>query len=177
MHEEPTDFDPEARRELDDAWSHLDDGDLEAAWRALVGLQDAAAGTPDVLALEAELALAEDDPEAALDAYRRWSTTSPEDPEPWIASAGIYLEYYDDAGDAARLLRELLAGPELDPTRRGGRTPSARQRLRGEERPARHGHGVAGRAAAGRLHLKPEASPAASAVRADRCGRLGRVAR
>jgi predicted Zn-dependent protease with MMP-like domain len=115
MHEEPTDFDPEAQRELDDAWSHLDDGDLEAAWRALVGLQDAAAGTPDVLALEAELALAEDDPEAALDAYRRWSTTSPEDPEPWIASAGIYLEYYDDAGDAARLLRELLAGPELDP--------------------------------------------------------------
>ena len=116
MNDDLSELDPETQRELDDAWDHLDDGDLEAAWQALTGLQQAAADVPEVLELEAELALAEDDPEAALSAYMRWSAADPDDPEPWISSAEIYLEYYDEAGEAARLLRELLAGPELDPT-------------------------------------------------------------
>ena len=68
-----------------------------------------------MLELEAELALArEDDPDAALDAYRRWSEADPDDPEPWIGSAEVYLDY-GEAGEAARLLRELLADFELDP--------------------------------------------------------------
>lgn len=116
MHDDDsTELDSETQRELDDAWDHLDDGDLEAAWQALASLQETAPDAPDVLELEAELALAEDDPEAALDAYSRWSTVDPDDPEPWLASAEVYLEYYDEAGEAARLLRELLAGPELSP--------------------------------------------------------------
>ncbi len=114
MTADPRELDPESQRELDDAWEHLDEGDLETAWRALASLRESASDVPDVLELEAELALAEDDPEAALDAYSRWSAADPDDPEPWIASAEVYLEYYDEPGDAARLLRELLAGPPLD---------------------------------------------------------------
>jgi predicted Zn-dependent protease with MMP-like domain len=112
---DPRELDPESQRELDDAWERLDEGDLETAWRTLASLRESVPDVPDVLELEAELALAEDDPEAALDAYSRWSAADPDDPEPWIASAEVYLEYYDEPGDAARLLRELLAGPPLDP--------------------------------------------------------------
>lgn len=116
MNDDLSELDPEMQRELDDAWDQLDDGDLEAAWKALTSLQGAAADVPEVLEFEAELALAEDDPGAALSAYMRWSAADPDDPEPWMSSAEVYLEYYSEAGEAARLLRELLAGPELDPT-------------------------------------------------------------
>ena len=69
---------------------------------------------PAVLEIEAELAVADERPDDALDAYKRWSDLSPDDPGPWIGSAEVYLDH-GEPGEAARLLRELLAGPELDP--------------------------------------------------------------
>ena len=107
-------LDPDLERLLDDAWEALDDGDLRAVKRALRSARDAAADDPAVIELEAALAREQDDPEAALEAYRRWSEADPDDPEPWLGSAEVYLDY-DEAGEAARLLRELLAGPPLDP--------------------------------------------------------------
>jgi predicted Zn-dependent protease with MMP-like domain len=106
--------DPDLERLLDDAWEALEDGDLRAAKRALRSAREAAADDPAVIELEASLAREQDDPEAALDAYRRWSEADPDDPEPWLGSAEVYLEY-EEAAEAARLLRELLAGPPLDP--------------------------------------------------------------
>src|SRR5665647_3474067 len=55
----------------------------------------AAPADPAALAVEADLA------------------TTRADPEPWLGSAEVYLDY-DEPGEAARLLRELLAGPVLD---------------------------------------------------------------
>ena len=104
-------LDPETQRLLDDAWEALDDGDLKATARGLAAARDAAPDDPAVFELEAGLALAREEPEAALDAYRRWNGAAPDDPEPWLGSAEVYLDY----GEAARLLRELLADFELDP--------------------------------------------------------------
>jgi predicted Zn-dependent protease with MMP-like domain len=112
--DDDTQLDPAVQRDLDEAWEALEDGDLEAAAQALASAQAAAPDDPAVIEVEAELALADDDPEAALGAYRRWSEADPDDPEPWLGSAEVYLDY-DEPGEAARLLRELLAGPELDP--------------------------------------------------------------
>ena len=107
-------LDPETLRLLDDAWDALDDGDLRAAARAPASPRAAAADEPAVFELEVGLALAREDPEAALDAYRRWNEAAPDDPEPWLGSAEVYLDY-GEAGEAARLLRELLAEFDLDP--------------------------------------------------------------
>jgi predicted Zn-dependent protease with MMP-like domain len=106
--------DPDLERLLDDAWEALDDGDLRAVKRALRTARETAEDDPAVIELEASLAREQDDPEAALDAYRRWSDADPGDPEPWLGSAEVYVEYEEPA-EAARLLRELLAGPPLDP--------------------------------------------------------------
>jgi predicted Zn-dependent protease with MMP-like domain len=106
--------DPELERLLDDAWEALTDGDLRAVKRALRTAREAAADDPAVIELEASLAREQDEPERALDAYRRWSEADPEDPEPWLGSAEVYVEF-GEPGEAARLLRELLAGPPLDP--------------------------------------------------------------
>jgi hypothetical protein len=46
MNDDLSELDPETQRELDDAWDHLDDGDLEAAWKALTSLQEASADVP-----------------------------------------------------------------------------------------------------------------------------------
>ena len=107
-------LDPEIQRFLDDAWDALDDGDLRAAARGLAAARAAAADDPAVFELEAELALAREEPEAALAAYRRWNAAAPDDPEPWLSSAEVHLDY-GEPGDAARLLRELLAEFDLDP--------------------------------------------------------------
>ncbi len=107
-------FDPELERLIDDAWEALEDGDLRAAKRALRAARDAAADEPAVIEVEATLAREQDEPERALDAYRRWSEIDPDDPEPWLGSAEVYVEFGEPA-EAARLLRELLAGPRLDP--------------------------------------------------------------
>ncbi len=82
--------------------------------RALHTAHDTAPDDPAVLELEASLAREQDDLERALDAYRRWSETDPADPEPWLGSAEVYVDL-GAPGQAARLLRELLAGPPLDP--------------------------------------------------------------
>jgi predicted Zn-dependent protease with MMP-like domain len=50
----------------------------------------------------------------ALEAYHRWNDAAPDDPEPWLGAAEVYLDY-GEASEAARLLRELLAEFELDP--------------------------------------------------------------
>jgi predicted Zn-dependent protease with MMP-like domain len=107
-------IDPDLERLLDDAWEALEGGDLRAVKRALRSARETAADDPAVIELEASLAREQDDPEKALEAYRRWSDADPDDPEPWLGSAEVYLDY-DEAGEAARLLRELLAGPPLDP--------------------------------------------------------------
>ena len=109
------DLDPDVERELDAAWDHLDDGDLDDAARAVASARASAGDDPAVLEVEAELALARDDPEAALAAYERWSQADPDDPAPWLGSAEVYLDYGDDPAEPVRLLRELLAGPPLDP--------------------------------------------------------------
>ena len=106
-------LDPETQRLLDDAWDALDDGDLKAAARGLTAARAAAPHDPAVFELEAGLGLAREKPEAALDAYRHWHDAAPDDPEPWLGSAEVYLDY-GEAGEAARLLRELLAGPVLE---------------------------------------------------------------
>jgi predicted Zn-dependent protease with MMP-like domain len=106
--------DPELERLLDDAWEALEDGDLRAVKRALRTARESAPDEPAVIELEASLAREQDDPERALEAYRRWSESDPDDPEPWLGSAEVYVEF-GEPGEAARLLRELLAGPPLDP--------------------------------------------------------------
>ncbi len=115
MEDDDLQLDPEVRRDLDAAWDALDEGDLGAAERARSGARSAAPDDPAVLEVEAELALAREDPEAALDAYHRWNDIDPDDPEPWMGSAEVHLDFYGDAGEAARVLRQLLAGPQLDP--------------------------------------------------------------
>jgi predicted Zn-dependent protease with MMP-like domain len=115
MDDEYIQLDPETRRDLDAAWDALGDGDLEAAAQALQSARVAAANEPAVIEVEAELALAQHDPEAALDAYHHWNDVDPEDPEPWMGSAEVFLDFFGEAGEAARILRQLLAGPELDP--------------------------------------------------------------
>jgi predicted Zn-dependent protease with MMP-like domain len=107
-------LDPELERLIDDAWEALEDGDLRAVKRALRAAREAAAEEPAVIELEASLAREQDEPERALDAYRRWSEIDPDDPEPWLGSAEVYIDF-GEPGEAARLLRELLAGPRLDP--------------------------------------------------------------
>ena len=109
-----TDYDPELERLLDDAWEALEGGDLRAVKRALRAARETAADDPAVIELEASLAREQDDPERALEAYRRWSEADPDDPEPWLGSAEVYVEFGEPA-EAARLLRELLAGPPLAP--------------------------------------------------------------
>jgi predicted Zn-dependent protease with MMP-like domain len=106
--------DPELERLLDDAWEALDEGDLRAVKRALRTARETADDDPAVIELEAALAREQDEPERALDAYRRWSDADPDDPEPWLGSAEVYLDF-GEPGEAARLLRGLLAGPPLDP--------------------------------------------------------------
>jgi predicted Zn-dependent protease with MMP-like domain len=107
-------YDPDLERLLDDAWEALEDGDLRAVKRALRTARESAPDEPAVIELEASLAREQDEPERALDAYRRWSEIDPDDPEPWLGSAEVYVEF-GEPGEAARLLRELLAGPPLDP--------------------------------------------------------------
>ena len=107
-------LDPDLERLLDDAWEALEDGDLRAVKRALRAARASAADEPAVIELEASLAREQDEPERALEAYRRWSEIDPDDPEPWLGSAEIYVDF-GEPGEAARLLRELLAGPRLDP--------------------------------------------------------------
>jgi predicted Zn-dependent protease with MMP-like domain len=107
-------LDPELERLLDDAWEALEDGDLRAVKRALRTARETAGEDPAVIELEASFAREQDEPERALDAYRRWSEADPDDPEPWLGSAEVYIDF-GEPGEAARLLRELLAGPPLDP--------------------------------------------------------------
>ena len=107
-------LDPDLERLLDDAWEALEDGDLRAVKRALRTARATAADDPAVIELEASLAREQDEPERALEAYRRWSEIDPDDPEPWLGSAEIYVDF-GEPSEAARLLRELLAGPRLDP--------------------------------------------------------------
>ena len=107
-------YDPDLERLLDDAWEALEDGDLRAVRRALRTARETAPDEPAVIELEASLAREQDEPEQALEAYRRWSEADPDDPEPWIGSAEVYVDF-GEPGEAARLLRELLAGPPLDP--------------------------------------------------------------
>ncbi len=107
-------YDPDLERLLDDAWEALEEGDLRAVKRALRSARESAPDEPAVIELEASLAREQDEPERALDAYRRWSEIDPDDPEPWMGSAEVYVEF-GEPGEAARLLRELLAGPPLDP--------------------------------------------------------------
>ena len=112
--EEDRGYDPDLERLLDDAWEALEDGDLRAVKRALRTARESAPDEPAVIELEASLAREQDEPERALDAYRRWSEADPDDPEPWLGSAEVYVDF-GEPGEAARLLRELLAGPPLDP--------------------------------------------------------------
>ncbi|MEZ5126004.1 MAG: metallopeptidase family protein [Thermoleophilia bacterium] len=111
---EPHELSSDDRQLLDTAWDLFDEGDLQGARTTLTSLSDQGQEQPDTLELVGELALADDDPGAALNAYLRWNEIAPDDPEPWIASAEVYLEYFDDAHEATRLMRGLLAGPELD---------------------------------------------------------------
>ena len=67
MGNEPHDLDPDVERELDAAWDHLDEGELDEAAQAIASARASAGDNPAVLELEAELALAQDDPETALD--------------------------------------------------------------------------------------------------------------
>ena len=169
-------YDPDLERLLDDAWEALEDGDLRAVKRALRTARESAPDEPAVIELEASLAREQDEPERALDAYSRWSEADPDDPEPWLGSAEVYVEF-GEPGEAARLLRELLAGPPLDPL---------------DEADARHLLGIAceekGDAkgmvkewmATLRLDASndgPEHAPEAQGVRADRRRRPRRAAR
>jgi predicted Zn-dependent protease with MMP-like domain len=112
--DEENPLDPETQRHLDEAWDALEEDDVRAALRALKRAREDAPDDPAVLELEAECALADDRPNDALEAFRRWSEVDPGDAEPWLGSAEVYLEN-GEPGECARLLRELLADFELDP--------------------------------------------------------------
>jgi predicted Zn-dependent protease with MMP-like domain len=94
---------------LDQAWAAFDDDDLDAAADVLDGLQDEAADDPGVLELETEIALARDDPDGALEVCDRWLQLHPDDPSPIITAAEVYLDDFDDAKRAVKLLREVVA--------------------------------------------------------------------
>ena len=113
VNDEPQ-LDPETQGHVDDAWDALGQDDLDEAARALESARASAPDDPAVLELVAELAAAEERPDDALEAYRRWSEADPDDAGPWLGSAEVYLDY-GEAGEAARLLRELLADYVLDP--------------------------------------------------------------
>lgn len=112
--DDETPLDRETQQYLDEAWDALDEGDLRAASQALANARDAAPDEPAVLEVEAELAIADERPQDALDVYRRWSDVDPDDAGPWLGSAEVYLDN-GQPGEAARLLRELLADYDLDP--------------------------------------------------------------
>jgi predicted Zn-dependent protease with MMP-like domain len=106
---------PEAiRRHLQRGWEALEGDDLGAALRALERARRAAPDHPDVLELAAECALAGGHPDEALEAYRRWSVAEPDDIEPHLGCAEVYLDE-GDPRTAARLLEDLLKKRDLAP--------------------------------------------------------------
>lgn len=102
----------QARRHLERAWEALDADDLGTALRVLERAQAVAPDHPDVLELAAECALADDRPEEALEAYARWSEVEPDDIEPRLGTAEVYLDY-GEPRKAVRLLEGLLKGRGL----------------------------------------------------------------
>lgn len=104
----------ELERQLERVWQLMDENDLGAAARALASARAAAPDDPRVLEATAELALARNQPKAALQAFERWMVLDPLEPDPWLGAAEIYLERLGDAQSAARLLRGFLVHSDLD---------------------------------------------------------------
>jgi len=107
--------DRDIERDLERAWARLDDGDLDGAAAALESARAAAPDDPEVLELQAELAVELDDFKGALRAYERWSEVEPEEPLPHIRAAEARLDLLGDAPGAVASLRGLLEGSALDP--------------------------------------------------------------
>jgi predicted Zn-dependent protease with MMP-like domain len=105
---------PDIEGDLERAWTLLDEGDLGAAARALESARAAAPNDPEVLELTADLALTRDEPKTALQAYQRWMTLDPLDPDPWLGAAEVHLYRLDDPQRAAQILRGFLVHSELD---------------------------------------------------------------
>jgi predicted Zn-dependent protease with MMP-like domain len=102
-----------AERAVEDAWAFLEDGDAGAAARALESAQAAAPADPAVIEVEAEIALADENPDDALDAFERWMEADPADPTPLVRAAEIYLDFADDTKSAIRLLRDALSNYDM----------------------------------------------------------------
>lgn len=100
---------------LDEAWERLGQDDYDGAAEALAQAREEEPGDAGVLELEAELALVDEDPAAALAAYEAWMAAEPDHPAPVIRAAETILDWGGDAAQAARLLRGLLHDGGLEP--------------------------------------------------------------
>ena len=98
---------------LDQAWAAVEDDELDDAAEILEQLRDSDPDDPGVLDLEVELLLANDDPDGALEACERWRGLDPDDPAPAVAAAEIYLEDFDDAKRAVKILRDVVGRGDL----------------------------------------------------------------
>ena len=101
-------------RDIDEAWACLDEDDLVGAAAALFSARSVAPEAPEVFELEAGLALAHEESEAALEAYTRWADADPDDPRPRIGAAELYLYEFGDAEGAGKLVRDVLARGGLE---------------------------------------------------------------
>jgi predicted Zn-dependent protease with MMP-like domain len=100
-------------RDIEHAWDLLDDDDLEGAAAALESARAAAPEDPAVLELDAELALAREEPAAALSAYERWANLWPDDPEAHLGAAEIFLYSFNDPAATIKIINDLLGGVPL----------------------------------------------------------------
>jgi predicted Zn-dependent protease with MMP-like domain len=100
-------------RDVERAWDLLDDDDLDGAASALESARADAPDDPAVLELDAELALAREDPAAALTAYERWVSLWPDDPEAHLGAAEVFLYSFNDPGAAIKIINDLIGGVPL----------------------------------------------------------------
>ena len=99
-------------RDIERAWDLFDD-DLDGVAEALDSARAFEPEDPAVLELDAELALAHEDPAAALTAYERWAQLWPDDPEAHLGAADIYLYSFNDPAAAIKIINNLIGGVPL----------------------------------------------------------------
>lgn len=95
---------------IDAAFAKLEDGDVDGAAKKLELARRIDGKHPDVLLLDAEVAIAHGEPERALPLLEKVAKLIPEDPTPLISAAGLHLYFL---GDAAKALETVDAALDL----------------------------------------------------------------
>lgn len=93
---------------LDEAWTALDEGDLDGAREAGRNAARLAPEHSEVVTLEGAIAAVGGDPEAALIAFSRASALDPDNPTPLIHAAEVSLYSLGMAEDAAEFAARAL---------------------------------------------------------------------